>query len=94
MLLLRRRVHAGVLDGVELHLRVVHVEQDLRVQQGVGVDPVDEVQVVPLLEGDLVVVVDPGELTAEGEDILQGNGGREVQTYFRYSEVSRKKCFL
>ena len=48
-----------------------HVRQDLRVDEGEGVDAVEVVQVVPLVKGHLVVVEHVGEGGHQTEHILK-----------------------
>ena len=57
-------------DLGELGLGLGHVGHDLRVDEGVGVDAPNKVLVVPLLEGNLVVVVHGREGGAQPEHVL------------------------
>lgn len=47
-----------------------HVADDLRVDQSVGIDAPEEIQMIPVLIGDLVVVIYIGQSRQESQNIL------------------------
>ena len=57
-------------SGLFLSLSPGHVDQDLVIDEPVGIDSPQVVQMVPVLIGDLIVVVDVGQPGDGAEDIL------------------------